>query len=149
MIITDIQISIQRSSTKRGHCRVNFNLLTWCYNFLSPQRKRSPLFDPEITKSQSLRNRESIGRAYTPVHCSGGFAADLREAMARLKRLLSWSELSGLAEARSVGKDRASGPTNSQANLRLFGKPEGSEELTLYRDHHAWYYKVGISYITL
>ena len=59
--------------------------------------------------------------------------------MARLKRLLSWAELSGLAEARSkVAMDRVSGPTNSQANLRLFGRPEGSEELTLYRDHHAW-----------
>jgi len=60
--------------------------------------------------------------------------------MARLKRLLSWAELSGLAEASrsKVAKDRVSGPTNSQANLRLFGRPEGSEELTLYRDHHAW-----------
>jgi len=58
--------------------------------------------------------------------------------MARLKRLLTWAELSGLAEARSMATDRVSGPTNSQANLRLFGRPEGSEELTLYRDHHAW-----------
>ena len=58
--------------------------------------------------------------------------------MARLKRLLTWAELSGLAEARYIASDRVSGPTNSQANLRLFGRPEGSEELTLYRDHHAW-----------
>merc|ERR1712032_340741 len=59
-----------------------------------------------------------------------------KREMARLKRLLSWAELSGLAEARSkvVATDRVSGPTNSQANLRLFGRPEGSEELTLYRE---------------
>ena len=58
--------------------------------------------------------------------------------MARLKRLLTWAELSGLAEAMYIATDRVSGPTNSQANLRLFGRPEGSEELTLYGDHHAW-----------
>ena len=43
-----------------------------------------------------------------------------------------------LLYSRSVVQDRVSGPTNSQANLRLFGRPEGSEELTLFRDHHAW-----------
>merc|ERR1712088_731379 len=59
------------------------------------------------------------------------------DTMARLKRLLTWAEIAGLAEARSVVADRVSGPTNSQANLRLFGRPEGSEELTLFRDPHA------------
>ena len=43
-----------------------------------------------------------------------------------------------LLYSRSVVPDRVSGPTNSKANLRLFGRPEGSEELTLFRDHHAW-----------
>jgi len=57
--------------------------------------------------------------------------------MSRLKQLLSWSDLARLAGGGSP-VDRASGPTNSQATLRLFGGAEGSEELTLYRDHHAW-----------
>jgi len=30
------------------------------------------------------------------------------------------------------------GPTNSQATLRLFGRPEAEVRVTLFRDHHAW-----------
>jgi glutathione S-transferase len=30
------------------------------------------------------------------------------------------------------------GPTNAQARLRLFGRPESEVRVTLYRDHHAW-----------
>ena len=58
-------------------------------------------------------------------------------AMSRLGTLRTWTELGKLAGA-GAGADRVQGPTNSQANLRLFGGAEGSEELTLYRDHHAW-----------
>ena len=57
--------------------------------------------------------------------------------MSRLRTLRTWGELGKLAGA-GAGVDRVQGPTNSQANLRLFGGAEGSEELTLYRDHHAW-----------
>ncbi|XWK88665.1 MAG: glutathione S-transferase family protein [Phormidium sp.] len=34
--------------------------------------------------------------------------------------------------------DRVNGPTNAQADLRLFGKSESDVRVTLYRDHHAW-----------
>ena len=53
---------------------------------------------------------------------------------------LSWSDLEALAAghpARS-GEGRSEGPTNAQANLRLFGQPEEAVRVTLYRDHHAW-----------
>ena len=33
---------------------------------------------------------------------------------------------------------RIEGPTNAQANLRLFGQPADAVRVTLYRDHHAW-----------
>ena len=48
---------------------------------------------------------------------------------------LRWSELTGLAKAEP---NRIEGPTNAQATLRLFGQPESSLMVTLYRDHHAW-----------
>ena len=48
---------------------------------------------------------------------------------------LRWSELTGLAKAEP---NRIEGPTNAQASLRLFGQPESSVMVTLYRDHHAW-----------
>merc|ERR1711997_358862 len=50
---------------------------------------------------------------------------------------LSWKELGALV-ARGVQKDFINGPTTSQARLRLFGQPESSVRVTLYRDHHAW-----------
>ncbi len=34
--------------------------------------------------------------------------------------------------------DRRDGPTSAQADLRLFGEPESSVRVTLFRDHHAW-----------
>lgn len=34
--------------------------------------------------------------------------------------------------------DRINGPASAQATLRLFGQPESSVRVTLYRDHHAW-----------
>jgi glutathione S-transferase len=48
---------------------------------------------------------------------------------------LSWSELEPWAAAEP---DRVQGPTNAQAQLRLFGAPESAVRVTLYRDHHAW-----------
>lgn len=49
---------------------------------------------------------------------------------------LTWSELENLIDY--ANGDRINGNTNSQANLRLFGQPETSVRVTLYRDHHAW-----------
>ncbi len=48
---------------------------------------------------------------------------------------LSWSELAALTNWQI---DYSNGPTNSQANLRLFGHPESDVRVTLYRDYHAW-----------
>ncbi len=49
---------------------------------------------------------------------------------------LSWSELEALTEGFQT--DRINGPTNAQATLRLFGQPESTVRVTLYRDNHAW-----------
>ncbi|MBE9225334.1 glutathione S-transferase family protein [Phormidium sp. LEGE 05292] len=48
---------------------------------------------------------------------------------------LSWTELETLA---NYEIDRVNGPTNAQADLRLFGKSESDVRVTLYRDRHAW-----------
>lgn len=48
---------------------------------------------------------------------------------------LSWSELEALAD---FPVDLVNGPTNAQAQLRLFGQPEADVRVTLYRDNHAW-----------
>lgn len=48
---------------------------------------------------------------------------------------LSWSELETLTDFQA---DPINGPTNAQARLRLFGQPEATVRVTLYRDHHAW-----------
>lgn len=48
---------------------------------------------------------------------------------------LSWTELEALTDFQP---DRVNGPTNAQARLRLFGRPESDVQVTLYRDHHAW-----------
>ncbi|MFB2837754.1 hypothetical protein [Floridanema evergladense] len=47
--------------------------------------------------------------------------------------------------------DRVNGPTNAQADLRLFGKSESDVRVTLYRDHHAfglWTKKKSVSRLT-
>ncbi|MCP9774896.1 glutathione S-transferase family protein [Cyanobium sp. WAJ14-Wanaka] len=49
----------------------------------------------------------------------------------------SWQELEQAVGALQP-LDRIEGPTNAQAQLRLFGLPEASVRVTLYRDHHAW-----------
>ena len=49
---------------------------------------------------------------------------------------LSWKELGTLVK--KIGKDLINGPPTSQACLRLFGQPESSVRVILYRDHHAW-----------
>merc|ERR1712156_382202 len=49
---------------------------------------------------------------------------------------LSWKELGTLIKR--IHKDFVNGPPTSQACLRLFGQPESSVRVTLYRDHHAW-----------
>lgn len=49
--------------------------------------------------------------------------------------MLSWEQLLALAPSEP---DRVSGPTSSQARLRLFGEPEAAVRVVLYRDHHAW-----------
>lgn len=48
---------------------------------------------------------------------------------------LTWPELEALDDFQL---DRVNGPTNSQANLRLFGHDESDIRVTLFRDHHAW-----------
>ena len=48
---------------------------------------------------------------------------------------LDWSALQALAAAEP---DRVEGPSNAQAELRLFGQGEAAVRVTLYRDHHAW-----------
>ncbi len=48
---------------------------------------------------------------------------------------LSWSALAALAPPTA---ERIEGPANAQATLRLFGQPEASVRVTLFRDHHAW-----------
>lgn len=48
---------------------------------------------------------------------------------------LSWPELESLGD---FSCDRINGPTNAQAELRLFGQSEAEVRVTLYRDNHAW-----------
>lgn len=48
---------------------------------------------------------------------------------------MSWKHLSSLT---SWTKDFINGPTNAQSRLRLFGQPESSVRVTLFRDNHAW-----------
>ncbi len=48
---------------------------------------------------------------------------------------LSWTELEALTNFQI---DLVNGPTNSQAQLRLFGHSESDVRVTLYRDNHAW-----------
>lgn len=48
---------------------------------------------------------------------------------------LSWTELETLTDFQI---DPINGPTNAQARLRLFGRPELEVRVTLYRDNHAW-----------
>jgi glutathione S-transferase len=49
---------------------------------------------------------------------------------------LSWSELESLTDGWQA--DRINGPTNAQSTLRLFGQPESTLRVTLFRDNHAW-----------
>ena len=54
---------------------------------------------------------------------------------------LSWADLERLLPSVSESElqlQRVEGPTNAQARLRLFGRPESEVRVTLYRDHHAW-----------
>lgn len=48
---------------------------------------------------------------------------------------LSWLELEALTDFHI---DTVNGPTNAQAQLRLFGQAEADVRVTLYRDNHAW-----------
>ena len=48
---------------------------------------------------------------------------------------LSWQELEALTDFQL---DTVNGPTNAQAQLRLFGNSESDVRVTLYRDNHAW-----------
>jgi len=48
---------------------------------------------------------------------------------------LSWTELETIKDFQL---ERLNGPTNAQARLRLFVRPESEVRVTLYRDHHAW-----------
>ena len=54
---------------------------------------------------------------------------------------LPWEELEALLPPVgevALQQHRRDGPTNAQALLRLFGRPEREVRVTLYRDHHAW-----------
>ena len=60
---------------------------------------------------------------------------------ARSAEPLSWEQLEALLPIRhesDLQRHRREGPTNAQAQLRLFGRPESEVRVTLYRDHHAW-----------
>ena len=48
---------------------------------------------------------------------------------------LSWQELEDFTDFQL---DTVNGPTNAQAQLRLFGHTESDVRVTLYRDNHAW-----------
>ena len=48
---------------------------------------------------------------------------------------LSWQELEDFTDFQL---DTVNGPTNAQAQLRLFGHTESEVRVTLYRDNHAW-----------
>lgn len=48
---------------------------------------------------------------------------------------LSWTELKALTDFHI---DTVNGPTNAQARLRLFDRPESEVRVTFYRDNHAW-----------
>lgn len=48
---------------------------------------------------------------------------------------LSWEQLE---QAALPEPDRAHGPANAQATLRLFGTDPSAVGVSLYRDHHAW-----------
>ena len=54
---------------------------------------------------------------------------------------LSWQELEAWLPPQDEAvllQQRQQGPTNAQARLRLFGRPESEVRVTLFRDHHAW-----------
>ena len=54
---------------------------------------------------------------------------------------LGWDDLQELLPPQrelQLMQARIEGPTNAQARLRLFGRPESEVRVTLYRDHHAW-----------
>eukprot|EP00088_Acartia_fossae_P069175 TRINITY_DN8959_c0_g2_i3.p1 TRINITY_DN8959_c0_g2~~TRINITY_DN8959_c0_g2_i3.p1 ORF type:complete len:410 (+),score=55.44 TRINITY_DN8959_c0_g2_i3:36-1265(+) len=53
-------------------------------------------------------------------------------------KILSWQQISNLVLNKYKEQDWVNGKTSSQATLRLFGQPENSVRVTLYRDHHAW-----------
>merc|ERR1712070_59224 len=57
-----------------------------------------------------------------------------------MRRPLSWGQLQALTSygSRDSKLQRVNGPTNSHANLRLFGQSESDVRLTLFRDKHAW-----------
>ena len=65
----------------------------------------------------------------------GKFLIDVMSSPATAIAPLSWTELTTLTHFKI---DRVNGPTNAQANLRLFGQPESAVRVTLYRDNHAW-----------
>jgi len=48
---------------------------------------------------------------------------------------LTWKQL---APASLWPADKTNGPTNSQSELRLFGRPKEEVRVTLFRDNHAW-----------
>ena len=70
------------------------------------------------------------------------FAACVSDAVAmEITAPLSWAELERRCTVSSeadLQHHRVEGPTNAQARLRLFGRPESEVRVTLYRDHHAW-----------
>eukprot|EP01094_Clydonella_sp_ATCC50884_P012885 TRINITY_DN23176_c0_g1_i1.p1 TRINITY_DN23176_c0_g1~~TRINITY_DN23176_c0_g1_i1.p1 ORF type:complete len:416 (+),score=124.54 TRINITY_DN23176_c0_g1_i1:77-1324(+) len=51
---------------------------------------------------------------------------------------LTWAELEAIGEKWSKDRDIVNGDCNSQACLRLFGRPESEVRVTLYRDNHGW-----------
>ena len=59
--------------------------------------------------------------------------------MAARRAALSWEQLGAhVTKSGLLGRDSVNGPTNAQSRLRLFGGPEESVRVTLYRDNHAW-----------
>lgn len=52
-----------------------------------------------------------------------------------MKPALTWKQLGTMTK---WAKDYEAGPTSAQSRLRLFGQPQSSVRVTLFRDNHAW-----------
>jgi glutathione S-transferase len=84
--------------------------------------------------TQNLEPTEKISDRYCyPIKCK-----ELKDRTPMTTTPLSWQELTDLTIAQFTPSDPINGATNAQSKLRLFGQPESTVRVTLYRDNHAW-----------